>query len=248
MAYTNFVMVIYFSNSIFFWWASVIFFEIYIIYILWTSYHKNHYPESHYQQNISNSIGIAKILFFSNNFFFWKKQNIYIWYTSKFFLLFSYLPSISPWYNYSFLQSFFYWSIQSRPNQCSRLKDVWIFGINCPLGFPQKSHSENFWKRPSNTSMLESFLSKLGSFSKSCSEQLFCREPVHTRFCKKGIPQHMLSQEFSRNLKTCQAESWRLFVGLKFTIKYRALPRNVKKSFKNLFRSLFSVVLLYDAC
>ena len=49
----------------------------------------------------------------------------------------------------------------------------------------KKSHSEVFWKLPSKTSMSESLLSTLGSFSKSCLEQLFCEELVQTCFCKK---------------------------------------------------------------
>ena len=51
--------------------------------------------------------------------------------------------------------------------------------------FGNCSHSENFWQLSNKTSMLESFLSTLASFSKSCSEQLFCRELVYTRISKK---------------------------------------------------------------
>ena len=60
--------------------------------------------------------------------------------------------------------------------------DKWMFEF---LEAPVHSHSEYFWQPLSKTSMLESFLSTLGSFSKSCSEQLFCGESVCTCFCKK---------------------------------------------------------------
>ena len=120
-----------------------------------TLYHKGHYPESYYQQSISNGIISNSILEKSEN------------------------------------------------------------------------HLENFWKLPSKTFMLEIFLSTFERFSKSCSEQLFCREPVWTYFCKKTSTGH---------------------VGLKFTKKelhYRALPQHFEHMLLKIWLSSFSVVLLY---
>ena len=56
------------SNLIFIFMSISHFFGLYVIYIFWILYHK-----SHYQYFISNDIGIAKILFFSYNFF-WKNR------------------------------------------------------------------------------------------------------------------------------------------------------------------------------
>ena len=68
--------------------------------------------------------------------------------------------------------------------------------------FKQQSHPVNFWKLPSKTSMLKSFLSALGSFSKSYSGQLFCRETVCSYFCKNKFHDvHYLKNflEFKKN-------------------------------------------------
>ena len=143
------------------------FFELHIIYILWSLYHKSHYPESHYQHSKRNGTGTAKILFYFI-FFFWKNRT-----------------SLSNTPRYSFylfdihitmIQLLISLKFPTHPfrdiYRCSRQKDVWIFGSTCPLAFWKKSHSENFKKLPCKTSMLESFLSILGSFTNSCSEQL----------------------------------------------------------------------------
>ena len=155
----------YFSNSIFFWWISVISLN-YISYIL-----SDHYiikslfwkslsaQQKEWHRNCKNFISF---------YFFWKNRT-----------------SLSNTPRYSFylfdihiimIQLLISLKFPTHPfrdiYRCSRQKDVWIFGSTCPLAFWKKSHSENFKKLPSKTSMLESFLSILGSFTNSCSEQL----------------------------------------------------------------------------
>ena len=115
---TNFVMIAYlayFFNLILFRWISVVSLNFCSV-LLWlftrhfkghleifaSALYKSHYPESFHQHSISNGIGTSKILFFSYKFFFGKKYNIYIRYTSIFFLLFSYSASISLTYTYNF--------------------------------------------------------------------------------------------------------------------------------------------------
>ena len=97
--------------------------------------------------------------------------------------------------------------------------------------FKKYSCSENFWKLPSKTSMLESFLITLGSFSNSCSEQLFCREPVPSCFCKKEPHSTHYLKSFSLQ-----------FECLKFTKK--KLLTSKKHTFKNLVSSSFLAVFL----
>ena len=130
---------------------------------------------------------------------------MYIQCTSIFFFLFSYSTSVSLCYNDSFLYKFL--PIHSKaPNG---VLDKWIFEFSeAPIHyyFGENNYSEYFWQLSSKTSMLESLLSTLRSFWRSSSEQLFCRELVCTCFCKKGIPHHTLSQEFSRILKICKAK------------------------------------------
>ena len=62
------------------------------------------------------------------------------------------------------------------------------FWKHSSIGVLEKnSHLKYFCQLPSKTSKLESFLSTLGGFSKSSSEQLFSTEPVCTCFCKKAF-------------------------------------------------------------
>ena len=76
---------------------------------------------------------------------------------------------LSFWYNYLFLYNFLL--IHSDAS----------IGSTRTLAFRRKiSRSENFCKLSTKTSMLESFFNTFRS-----SEQLFCREPVRTCFCKK---------------------------------------------------------------
>ena len=78
-----------------------------ILKAIWKSWHQryitSHFPERYNHHSISIGLGIVH---FSLTISFWKKYNIYIWCTSIFFLLFSYLASILLWYNYSFLYNF----------------------------------------------------------------------------------------------------------------------------------------------
>ena len=62
--------------------------------------------------------------------------------------------------------------------------------------FEKKKHSKNFQKLSSKTPMLESSL--------SCSEQLFCREPIRSCFCKKNSTANITTGPSI--LKTCKAE------------------------------------------
>ena len=158
----------YFSNSIFFWWISVISLN-YISYIFSDPYI---IKVIILKVIISTAKGMAQALqkfyFILFIFFFWKNRT-----------------SLSNTPRYSFylfdihitmIQLLISLKFPTHPfrdiYRCSRQKDVWIFGSTCPLAFWKKSHSENFKKLPCKTSMLESFLSILGSFTNSCSEQL----------------------------------------------------------------------------
>ena len=149
-----------------------------------TLYHKSHYPESHYQHSISNGISSAKILFSSYKFFFGKNRSSISNTTQYSFFC------LVIQYQYLFDSYFFSLQLPTHPfrgiHWCSRQKDVWIFESTCPLAFwkNQKTTRKFFWELPSKTFMLETFLSTLRSFSKSCSEQLFCRKPVCNCFCK----------------------------------------------------------------
>ena len=95
-----------------------------------------------------------------------------------------------------------YWCSRKRLFEFSETSVHWCFQkITAP------KNSAYF---PSKKSTAESFLITLvglpGTFPKSSLEQLFCRETVSVCFCKKGNPQRVLSQEFSRILKTCLQE------------------------------------------
>ena len=149
-----------------------------------TLYHESPYLKTHYQHSISNTIVIAKILFF---FLQLKKKN---------------RKTISNTPHYSFfclviLHQYHFDTITyfSANSDSSIHKHPFRFQTKGCLDFQKKTsisvcqkswnHLENFLKLPRKTSMLETCLCTLGSFSKSFSEQLFCREPVHTCFCKK---------------------------------------------------------------
>ena len=144
------------------------------------SYQKSHYPESHCQHSISNGIGLQKFHFSFTNIFLKKQSIIYIGYTSIFFTLFK-LFGI----NVTLIQLLISLQFPTHLFKDSKasigVQDKWMFKLSeAPVHqrFGKNSHSEYCWQLSSKTSMLESFLSTLGSFSKSCSEQLFCREPV----------------------------------------------------------------------
>ena len=130
-------------NSILFQWISVIsFFEFLIVIactrhfkghleiLASTIYQESHYLENHYQQwhrHYKNFIFLLEIFF---------GKTIYIWYTSIFFLLFSYSASISLSNNYSFPFPTQFPTHQFRDIYwCSRQKDNWIFKNTNPLAF-----------------------------------------------------------------------------------------------------------------
>ena len=82
----------YFSNSILFWWISVISVNFCCLIVIalkrnfkghlkisaLTFYHKSNYSESHYQHSISNIIGIAKISFISYKIFWEKIEHLFL--------------------------------------------------------------------------------------------------------------------------------------------------------------------------
>ena len=113
-------ILVYFSNSILFPRISVISFNFCsilswlllrdILRAKWKSWHQCYIIKVIILKvTISTASAMALALpkfYFSLIIFFWKKQDIYIWYNSIFFLLFSYSASISLWYNYLFLCNF----------------------------------------------------------------------------------------------------------------------------------------------
>ena len=159
-----------------------------------TLYHKSHFPESYYQHKI-RKLGIAKISFFSYKMFFEKIEHLYLSNAPQY-----HSASISLWYNYSFLYNIL--PIHSKAS--IGVLDKWMFWIflETPVHqhFGKNSRSKYFWQLPSKTSILESFLNTLGSFSKSCPEQLFCREPASV---KKNCTAFIISGIF-RNFKNIQ--------------------------------------------
>ena len=108
----------------------------------------------------------------------------------------------------------------------------------------KKNCSKCFCILPSKTSRVESFLSTLaglpGTLPRSSLEQLFCRVPVSTCFCKKGTPKHTLFQKFSRILKSCkvklEAVIWRLAICYKET-PWRSLSWAFSKISTHLYKT-----------
>ena len=132
---------------------------------------------------ISIGISIAKSFFVT--IFFWTNRRTSISSTAPYFLVLSYLASVSLFYNYSFRYNFLF--IHSEASTDFLKKVVWIFRSTRTLVFWKKKKAalKGFWKLPSKASMSESFLSTLRSFPKNCSEQLLCKEPVSGSSCKK---------------------------------------------------------------
>ena len=158
--------------------------------------HKSHYSESHYQHSIMNGIGLAEILFFFTSVL-WRKKIEHLSHAPQ-YSFFCYVVSIFLWYNYSFLYNFL--PIHSRVS--ISVLDKWVFEslqALVLLHFRKNNYLEYFCQLPSKISMLDFFLSLLGSFSKICSEQLFCRESVCTCVFKKEFH----STHYLRNYPEC---------------------------------------------
>ena len=145
--------------------------------ILASIYRKSHYPESHYQHSISNGQALQKFHFSVTNFF-WKNRTSIL--DAPQYFSFVQLFSI----NIIVIQLLISLQFPTHPYK------------GCPMVF-QTNRCLNFLKHPSisvsekiaTQNIFGNFLSTLRSFlKKSCSEQLFCREPVFTCFWKKEFP------------------------------------------------------------
>ena len=125
--------------------------------------HKSHYPESHYQYSISNGIGITKISFFSYKFFWEKIEHLFpIHLNIPFFCL-----VIQHQYHFDTITNFstIFYPLNQRQPLVFQTNGCLNFQKHPPISILEKIVTSHL---PSKTSMLESFLSTLESFSKNC--------------------------------------------------------------------------------
>ena len=141
-----------------------------------TFYHKSHYPV---KVTISRASAMAQALqqfYFSlTNIFLEKIEHLYLVYLN--ILSFAQLFCV----NITLIKLLISLQFRTHPKASIGVLDKWMLEFSEATvyqRFGKNGHLEYFWQLSSKTSMLESFLSTLGSFSKSCSEQLFCREPI----------------------------------------------------------------------
>ena len=142
-------------------------------------------------------LSVSRVLILSHEIFF----EIYI---LRFLLQYHFSissASVSLCCNYSFLYNFLFIHPEE-PVGAPEKKATWIFGSNRPLVFRKNSCSQNFWKRSSKTSTMESFLSIFVGISRSFPEQLSCKERVSTCFCKNRLHRRRYFSNFRQSEST----------------------------------------------